>query len=383
MTRVNDDGDIEKHVADFLARTHAEHAVAPVRYADRSGAFLESVLEVLFGDALPIVPDANVLRANIGRACRDGHRPVLITGANTGTFRLFCAEHVLEEVAEHSERWASEFKIPPEAYVGCWREHFLPHIRLVKTTKLGDLLSPEECERIDKLRLRDPDDVPSATLALALGAFYVTEDATARLAVYGVEANAAERNNWLAALRCAGDAGELYKLVAIASAVPTLSVAGVWNFGRWLYQRYPWALAIGAGIGLFLAARVKKETYRAIGTTLGDGFLRFADGVIRPYNENIERLRAMLPTLPAWEELVATNSRDSVLMRACLHTLARSRKSPMTVRDLTEELPELGIGQNAQRVGKMLHNNECFFEPYRGYWQVGHAIVRAPSGEVP
>lgn len=369
---------VDEHVATFLAESHARSAVAPVRYADRRGAFLESILETLFGDALPIVPDANVLRGNIGRMCRDGRQTVLVTGANTGAFRLFCAEHVVEEVVEHSERWASEFEIPYGIYIDCWQQYFLPNMRLVKTSQLRGLLSRSEVKRVDELQVRDPDDVPSAMLALALGAFYVTEDAHARFAVYGVEASVSERNNWLEPLKCAGDAGELHKLVVIASAVPTLTVASAWNLGRWLYEKSPWAVAIGAGLGLFLAARVKPDAYRSIGSALGQGALRFADGVIRPYTENLERLAEVLPELPSWEELVADTDRDSVLTRACLHTLARSRKSLMTVRDLVDELPGLGISQSAQRVGKILHSNECFFEPYRGYWQAGRAMTERP-----
>ena len=76
----------------FLAQAHERHAIAPIRYADAQGAFVESLIDVFFGDALPIVPDANVLRSNIGYACRTSRRPVLITGANAGTFRIFCAD---------------------------------------------------------------------------------------------------------------------------------------------------------------------------------------------------------------------------------------------------------------------------------------------------
>jgi predicted nucleic acid-binding protein len=370
---------MDEHTAEFLARVHAENTTAPIRYADNNGAFVESVLEILFGDSVPIVPDANVFRGNIAHMCRRGKRPVLLNGANSGTFRLFCAQHVLEEVAEHSERWASDCGIPYDVYSDCWSRHFLPAIRLVSTAELRRLLSLEERHRIDALHAIDPDDVPSATLALALGAFYVTEDADARFAVYGKEAKAAERNNWLDPLMCAGNAGELHKLVAIASAAPVAGIAGAWRLGRWLYEQSPWALAAAVGVALFSATRIKKETYHATGRAVGEGFMRFSDGVMLPYNENVQRFRAMLPDPPSDEELLADIDRDSVLMRTCLYRLARSRKSPMAVRDLANELPEVGVSTNVQRVGKMLHNNGCFFEPYRGLWQVGCAIVTASA----
>ncbi len=218
---MRDRSELTEHARGFLAEIHARHAIAPIRYADTQGAFAESVIEALFGDALPIVPDANVLRGNIGRACRDGHGTVLMTGANTGTFRLFCADHVVEEVREHSERWAFEMGIPYNAYVECWNQSLLPHLRLVDTSGLRELLSPGEVERVDALR--DRDDMPSAMLALALGAFYLTEDGPARLAVYGVDLEPEERRKWLEPLRCGGDAGELWKLILTATAVPTLA----------------------------------------------------------------------------------------------------------------------------------------------------------------
>lgn len=364
-------------IGDFLARMHAQNAKAPTRYADSEGAFVESVLEVFFGEAFPIVPDSNVLRGNIARMCRDGHRNVLLTGANTRTFRLYCAEHVLREVGEHAERWAFELRIAHDIYVHCWEQEFLPILRVVRTTDLGQLLSPEERARID--RLPDRDDVPSATLALCLGAFYLTEDAASHFAVYGKDADAEERRRWLEPLRCGGDAGELQKLMAITSAVPVLPIAGLWAFGRWLYGKSPWALAIAAGLGLLAASRVKRETYYSAGDFLGQALTYYVEGLLGPYYENVERFAQMAPATPSWDNLLGTNDRDSVLTRACLHALSRARKVPISATELASRLPSLGIGQNAQRVGKVLRNNRCFFEPYFRLWQVGEAIVREPA----
>jgi hypothetical protein len=263
---MHDDVDVARQTRSFLANIHAQHAIAPTRYADPQGAFVDSIVEGFFGDALPIVPDANVLRGNIGRACRDGRRTVIMTGANTGTFRLFCASHVLEEMLGHGERWALEMGTPYSAYMECWNRYLLPHLRLVDTSDLRWLLSPNECERIDGLR--DPDDAPSAMLSLALGAFYLTEDGPARLAVYGIDVNAEERRRWLEPLVRGGDAGELWKVILTAVAVPTLGIRGLWEAGCWLYEKSPWALMAALGSGIFFATRAKPETYRRFGEVL-------------------------------------------------------------------------------------------------------------------
>jgi hypothetical protein len=146
-----------------------------------------------------------------------------------------------------------------------------------------------------------------------------------------------------------------------------------------LYTKSPPALAILAGLGILGLTAIKRETYHSIGTTLGKAAYLFADGVLKPYNENIERFRTMVPVTPSYEELLHTNNRDSILTRAILQTLAKSRNSPMNVRKLAHKLPPLGIGQSVQRIGKMLRKNECFVETHRGHWQVGRAIVRTPS----
>jgi predicted nucleic acid-binding protein len=373
--------DLRERVEELLAKTHAKNSEAPTKYADQAGAFVESIIEAVFGEAFPIVPDANVLRGNIGHMCRNGRRPVLLTGANTRTFRLYCAEHVLDEVVEHAEQWASDLKIAHDIYIKCWERDFLPNLRLVRTTDLRRLLSPEERARIDALP--DRDDVPSATLSLCLGAFYLTEDADARFAVYGEEADAEERKRWLDPLRCGGNAGELQKLMVIASAVPVLPIAGLWTFGRWLYDKSPWVLAIAAALGLFAASRVKREKYVDAGAILGEVLTYFVDGIVGPYYENSETFAQMAPAIPSWEALLRVNGRDSVLTRACLHTLARARKLPMRAGELAARLPALDIGQNAQRIGKMLRNSPCFFEPYVRLWQVGEAIVREPAADAP
>jgi hypothetical protein len=51
----------------------------------------------------------------------------------------------------------------------------------------------------------------------------------------------------------------------------------------------------------------------------------------------------------------------------------------MTVRELAADLPTLGIGQGEQRIRQTLRRNKCFFEPYKGRWQLGSAIVVAPT----
>jgi hypothetical protein len=300
-----------------------------------------------------------------------------MTGANSRTFRLYCAKHVLQEVLEHSERWAFECRVSHDAFLECWEREFLPLLRLVETRSLRELLSPKERERIDQLP--DQDDAPSAMLALTIGAFFLTEDGDARFAVYGVDANSEERRRWLAPLMSGGDAAELWKFILTATAVPTLTMGGIWKLGRWLYERSPWTLGAAVASAMFLAMRISRENYRRIGEVFWQLSTYFVDGIIVPYNQSIERFNTMAPPIPSWADMVTTNERDAVLSRACLHQLARSRKSPMSARQLATELRTLGIGQGEKRVREILRRGNCFFEPYNGQWQLGRAIITAPE----
>lgn len=110
-----------------------------------------------------------------------------------------------------------------------------------------------------------------------------------------------------------------------------------------------------------------------------DAALVLARRIITPYNESIARFNRMAPNTPSWAELTRTNERDAVLARACLFRAARSRQSPISARQLASELPGLGIGQSEKRVRQMLRNSKSFFEPYKGRWQLGRAIVATAS----
>lgn len=99
-----------------VAGTRKDSAVAPIRFPDPQGAFP--------GDILlrppPVVVDANVQRNDILRACRTGQRTVLVTAANAGLFRLFCAQHVYDEVIEHSGEWTAGGPVTRGAFLRRW-----------------------------------------------------------------------------------------------------------------------------------------------------------------------------------------------------------------------------------------------------------------------
>lgn len=67
-----------------------------------------------------------MLRNDIRRACRTDRRTVLVSAANAGFVRLFCAEHVYREVIEHSGDWNASGPVTHDAFVRRWLLEYLP-----------------------------------------------------------------------------------------------------------------------------------------------------------------------------------------------------------------------------------------------------------------
>jgi hypothetical protein len=357
----------------YIRNAHAQSEIAPVVYPDQNGAFPGSFFNgLLRGESLLVVPDTNVLLGDIGRAFRTGRRTVLISAANSGALRLFCAQHVHEEIIDHSEEWAPRYGATRSAYLDLWDKEYLPQMRTVEASDVpADFLTPLERARVDALGASL--DVPSVILSLALGAFYLTKDRPARRAVYGVDAAAEELDTWLLAIMDGGEANEREKMVVAALTVPALAIGGAVYLVGSLGKVSPWIYVPIGGLAALLLSRTSSDTYRKIGDGLREAGSLFLE-VYRPYSEALDRFRQMAPAIPTWEEQADVNDRRLVLARACLHKLARAPRSMMTAKELADELRELPVGRNAQLVRESLRRFGCFVEPYRGRWQVGHTV---------
>jgi hypothetical protein len=77
------------------------------------------------------VVDANILCNDIRRACRTGQRTVLVSAANAGCIRLFCARHLYDEVIEHSGDWTATGPVTRDDILRAWLLQYLPLIRVV------------------------------------------------------------------------------------------------------------------------------------------------------------------------------------------------------------------------------------------------------------
>ncbi|MHB8457908.1 MAG: hypothetical protein ACYDBS_09515, partial [Acidimicrobiales bacterium] len=102
----------------FAQERHRESLSQAIEFPNQWGAFPPA--SWFIRSVPPIVVDANTLRNDVIYAARNNCRTILINGANAGLFRLFCAQHVSDEMIEHGEEWAQAAGIEPDEYFERW-----------------------------------------------------------------------------------------------------------------------------------------------------------------------------------------------------------------------------------------------------------------------
>lgn len=354
-----------------LKHHHRNNAAAPINGHDDVGFWRESYWAQWYSDAVPIVVDANILHDCIGRSAKRGEPTALVTIANTRAARIYCAAHVIDEFVKHREVWAAHYRVSAAAYQAAFVSFYRPLVRTVPTDGLEEMLLPDERARLDVLRVEDFDDVPTATLAIALGAVPITKDHAPWKAVHGAPTDAVHLDLWLWRLMSIGDRAETEKLLSFTLAgVAAPGVAAI-HWGTKLYRYSPLAFGISAAFIAGAAFCVPRPVYRKGWDAIKTGSGNLNEAIVTPHMQANGELQRQLPPFPSWDDLVATTSRDAALARACLYRLARSRRTPANVGQVVDDLPTLGISQEAPRVGKVLRRYPCFAERTPQWWQVG------------
>ncbi|MHB8395485.1 MAG: PIN domain-containing protein [Candidatus Dormibacteria bacterium] len=362
-----------------LLRTwHQEAAGKPIAHADAAGEFPQAAV------ARPpsIVLDANVLHDDILYACRRGGRTTLITAANQQAVRLYCAEHVVEEVEEHALEWCREKGEDVSTFLATWTTTYLPLIRVV-TNPPEDLLLPDEADRVEKLKSPiggDPDDVPSAVLAILLGAVYLTRDSRPAKAAYGMGRDPDELKQWLDTLRAGGDAGQLgvaFEMSLLVVGTPIMGIASAYGA---LTKSLPVLARILIAVGLLgLAAwgvsKLDDDT-RDVLVELGSAIASFAGAMMGERAGALRLIENAAVVVPPPDAEVANLSRRRLVARRLIRELARSRAGCLTVASLAAQIRADGLLVSENTVRSVLRTYACFDEVYRGWWQVGHDVSR-------
>ena len=371
-------------LVDALDEWHTRSAKDPIGWPDVQGAFGPTVLPFVF----PVVVDANVLRDELLRMARTGQRTILANAVNSGVLRLFCAAHVVDEVDEHFSEWAEEKGLDPAEVQRVWESTYLPLLRCVDVP--DGLTAPAETERLAVLgdalsQYGDPDDVPTATLALLLGAPLLSKDKNALRAVYGDAFDYDRHVNWLDALRAGGDLGPLGSLIQVSSMFIAGLGVGSYRGIKALARQVPWSwLLFGSVVSVsvvnHLLPEVRKQHVLSVaGNVLGFAGRAFAE-VSALHSAARTQFEALSPAPPQWADPPATLGTEATLERACLHTLARSPNGDLSAAELSQRIgADAEVSSGEAKVRTTLRGHACFDQPYRGRFQVGSALALAPG----
>ena len=215
--------------------------------------------------------------------------------------------------------------------------------------------------------------MPSAVLALLLGAFFLSEDGKPLRAVYG-DADLSGHRDWVDILKAGGDAGQLGKTLTLAANLTALAGQGLASGARRIAAATsPWVL-VAAGLGAAWWYLNRPASTRQQVTSAAEAVLTCAarrggrlPGSPGPVHQRTHRRPR------AGQSLAADLRPAAVLGRACLHTLARSPGCDRSAAELTAELPYLGVAQGEAKVRQVLRDGGPFTEVWRGRWQAGHA----------
>lgn len=373
----------ELHIQQLVGTLHRQTHGAPIAYADSAGAFPATVL---LPRVFPLVLDANMIRGELIRMVGNG-RTVLVNAANSGVFRLFVAQHVVDEVWEHYATWARRKKVAAADVREAWESALLPLLRCV--TVPDGWTTADESTRLARLARPapdgDPDDVPTATLALLLGAPLLSRDGKPLDAVYGSGFDKKAHMEWLNALRAGGDLGPLGQYLQLGTNLIALLGKGVIGGLRAAAGRWSWSavLLTVAGCGTVVAslapADLRKRIRSGIGTVL-EVSLTFFAGITAAHRRAEEQFRTLAAPAPSDERILADLVPQASIGRLCLRELAGAPESQLSAAELHNRLAtEYTIPGGTQTVQRTLDHWACFEHVGDGEYQVGRALVLGPD----
>jgi hypothetical protein len=374
------DRDPRAAVDTMLTAMHGRASVAALEAPSADGVFPAAGIV----QPRPLVGDTRFLGGDVGYACRNGRRTTLLTATNAQVFRLFCAQHVVEEVVEHHGLWSGHERttVTSAQFLERWHQEYQRMIRVVPGDGIPwEWFSPAERDRLSQLELDDADDIPSVKLALATHGMYLSKDNDALRAAYGAAADLVDHEEWLTRIRAGSDAAELMRMLHGAGTLTLAAGHGAFRGAEWIYDRLgDVSILLGAGAVLLIWEWLSQPS-RA---SLREGATKLIELIATVGLEQREReahyMRA-LPVVPTWTDLLKTNDLDAVLGRACLYYLARESYGHMSAAELAAKIRQQ-LPCSDGRVRVLLRATPCFTEVGRGRWQVGRAAA-APVSESP
>lgn len=368
-------------VQDALRHLHMLRVADKIVGPDERGRFPDAALE-----SVPtVVVDANVLRNDITYACRhEGARTVLVNAANVGFIRLFCAAHVVGDIADHFEEWSEQAGIDSLQFEATWVAQYVPLLRMVAVVPDG-LLSRDEQERVNELAEIDPDDIPSVTLSLLIEGSYLSQDGPATTAVYGEQRDQEELKRWREALAAGGDAGAIQSMLDATIMAARLAKLGIGGLVTAVRGLPTWLQGILAGAaaasGVYAVGHLDAEQTRGL-REVATRMLRLLAAVGEVHQDAIAQFRRVRAPALTMRILAKECSASEVLTRAVLRQLSCSRQAHLSAAEITRVLPNLPVAHGEGRVREVLRSQRSARQVTPGRWQLGEPVTwpqMAPS----
>jgi predicted nucleic acid-binding protein len=303
------------------------------------------------------------------------HKPTyLVTCAIEDFLRPFAAPHVMEEVEEHSLEWSRRARIDPGLFREVWQGTYLPILRVAEPDPR--LLTAEERDRIETLRAKDSDDIPSVTLALLLRAPYISTDGPASSAVYGIDLMNRSRSQMRQLLSEGGTHGHLVQLAGAGTAGTALVGAGLFK----LAARWP-VIALTAAGAAAMAGYSNRGRWKESVTGVAQGVARALGAAVAVSQEAYAIFDAETPLTASWEEMARQLPRRTLVARAAIHELARYGPGHLSAQDLAARLPRQvgGVSDRTVRAELRRMAPDLVAEVFQGRWQVGRPWIMPPS----
>lgn len=324
-------------------------------------------LGVHVGEPIPAILDTNVILRDMEHWVRRGKPTFLWLAGRAGTIRLFASKQVSDEIAEHLVAFAKKRNLSASVLASLWRDHYAPHIRFVDAGQLQ-----VEDPRVRAVAVRDPDDVPTAVLALMLAPSLVLSDDRKDLVAPGIAAP-----DWFGAVR--------FGMVVVRGDA---LLTAVWVFGVLGVEGVRAAARQGSRLirtplgffGFLLAAALLTRTLRSRSLS-GETMKQFKEVAGRALLGGLRVMAEREQGIRDLDQVAVGPPEECSLARSICRELGLARV-PLSRTKLVEALRLHGFGGRAlhTEVRELLESNPAFVEVSPRRWELGR---RLGSGEEP
>jgi len=307
-----------------------------------------------------LIADAGMFMGEIARSCRDGGTTTsLLWALHMEGAKLYLPREIVDEVTNRLHRRAGP---NTELALSRFTRFYLPHAIIVDEVPAT---WGQHDERVQALALRDPTDLPSARLSVAIGAFLLAEDPD--LVDLGLGTK-----SWLVIAHAAANSAE-YTFVAAGAAVPSVLTFQLARSALGGFVKAPpflqFVIGVGLAYGIYRAresSQVRKAAKR-FGSNLVEAVDRYGPSIAEVMSRH-SQAQALFTAR------VTARGSQATLGELVAEILARraSHDAPLLAEDIARELSGLTLRERTQLVRReLLAHPNTFTQVTRGRFALG------------